>query len=131
MFKAFRNQFPLNHEVSSRDKDSKNFEKLEINHKKLSKNQSPEELQLPKTILPIHYDVIICPEVQEPFNFNGSVDIELFAKQETQQIILNMVNLDIESIILWVSVGCFLFSWNSLEYETTRAPLNAVTYNYI
>lgn len=83
-----------------------------------------DHLKLPKTILPLHYTVKICPEVQDPFNFNGSVDVELLVKEETSQIIMNVADLRIASIKVWVrasNIFCLIRLYKPLALEELKS----------
>ena len=60
---------------------------------------APDPYRLPKTVLPVRYDVHLRPSLGDA-TFTGSVTIELDVTTDVDRIVLNAIELDIESVTL-------------------------------
>lgn len=58
-----------------------------------------DDPRLPQTILPIHYDLVVHPNLTD-FTFRGSVNIVLNVTEASDIVVLNSVELEIENLRL-------------------------------
>lgn len=62
-------------------------------------SSSPWKLRLPETVKPVHYDLLIHPNLIY-LNFTGSVQIQLDIQQDTKHILLHSKNLHISRAVV-------------------------------
>lgn len=77
---------------------------LPLDSKDLEKNSIPWKLRLPDTVKPVHYDLLIHPNLTF-LNFTGSVQIQLEVLQDTKHILLHSKNLHISKAVVLHSDG--------------------------
>lgn len=70
----------------------------------LSDSSLPWNLRLPGTVKPVHYDLLIHPNLTF-LNFTGSVQIQLDVQQDTKFVFLHSKNLHISKAVALQSDG--------------------------
>ncbi|KAK3521833.1 hypothetical protein QTP70_018566 [Hemibagrus guttatus] len=77
----------------------------------------PWKLRLPETVKPVHYDLLIHPNLTF-LNFTGSVQIQLDIQQDTKHILLHSKNLHISrAVVLQSDHGHLLQVYESDPFE--------------
>lgn len=76
-----------------------NFKDLENSQFVTNDTSFPWKLRLPETVRPVHYDLLIHPNLTF-LNFTGSVKIHLDVQQEVTQLLLHSKNLYISKAVV-------------------------------
>ncbi|MCL1597595.1 MAG: hypothetical protein M3094_00300, partial [Actinomycetia bacterium] len=62
---------------------------------------SEADYRLPRTVIPSHYEITIEPDL-DAATFSGSVVIDVDVEESVTEIVLNAIELDIESASITV-----------------------------
>jgi puromycin-sensitive aminopeptidase len=80
---------------------------------------SEADYRLPRTVVPSHYDIMLEPDLDEA-RFEGTVDIDVSVAEETSQVVLNAIELEIHSASISQS-GVEQSAVITLDEEAQRA----------
>lgn len=89
----------------------------------------PWKLRLPGTVKPVHYDLLIHPNLTF-LNFTGSVQIQLEILQDTKHILLHSKNLHISKAVVLQSGDAHLLHVHESE-PFEQIALSAQNFTFI
>lgn len=72
-----------------------------------TRSSLPWTLRLPDTVKPVHYDLLIHPNLTS-LNFTGRVQIQLEVQQDTKHVLLHSKNLHISKAVVLQSGAALL-----------------------
>lgn len=89
----------------------------------------PWKLRLPDTVKPLHYDLLIHPNLTF-LNFTGRVKIQVDVEQDTKQVLLHSKNLHIsKAVILQSGDAHLLYVRKSEPFEQIALSSQSFTFS--